>query len=115
LSIGGVEQMINVSIIGATGYVGIELMRLLHQHSEVKIKDLVSKSSAGQRLTDLYPQFRGSELNDYQLKAMEDFQAEASDLIFTALPHGVSQNIVGELYGQGTKIIDLSGDFATMI
>jgi len=103
--------MKKVSIIGATGYVGIELMRLLHEHPEVEIKDLVSKSSAGQRLTDIYPQFRGSKLNDYQLKAMEDFKVEESDLIFTALPHGVSQNIVGELYGRGTKIIDLSGDF----
>lgn len=103
--------MKKVSIVGATGYVGIELMRLLHEHPEVKIKDLVSKSSAGQRLVDLYPQFRGSSLNDYQLIAMENFEAEASDLIFTALPHGVSQNIVGKLYGKGTKIIDLSGDF----
>lgn len=103
--------MRKVSIVGATGYVGIELMRLLHEHPEVEIKDLVSKSSAGQRLVELYPQFRGSSLNDYQLKAMEDFEPEASDLIFTALPHGVSQNIVGELYGKGTKIIDLSGDF----
>jgi N-acetyl-gamma-glutamyl-phosphate reductase len=111
LSIKGVEQMINVSIVGATGYVGIELMRLLHEHPEVEIKDLVSKSSAGQRLTNLYPQFRGSKLKDYQLKSMEDFHPEASDLIFTALPHGVSQNIVGELYGKGPKIIDLSGDF----
>ena len=55
--------MRKVSIVGATGYVGIELMRLLHQHPEVEIKDLVSKSSAGQRLVDLYPQFRGSSLN----------------------------------------------------
>ncbi len=103
--------MINVSIVGATGYVGIELMRLLHEHPEVKIKDLVSKSSAGQMLVELYPQFRGSKLNDYQLKSMEAFNPEASDLIFTALPHGVSQNIVAELYGRGAKIIDLSGDF----
>lgn len=103
--------MKKVSIIGATGYVGIELMRLLHEHPEVEIKDLVSKSSAGQRLTDIYPQFRGSKLKSYQLKAMEEFKVEESDLIFTALPHGVSQNIVGELYGKGTKIIDLSGDF----
>ena len=103
--------MINVSIVGATGYVGIELMRLLHEHPEVKIKDLISKSSAGQRLVDIYPQFRGSSLDDYQLRAMEDFEPAASDLIFTALPHGVSQNIVGELYGKGAKIIDLSGDF----
>ncbi|SIQ53441.1 N-acetyl-gamma-glutamyl-phosphate reductase [Halanaerobium kushneri] len=103
--------MKKVSIIGATGYVGIELIRLLHDHPEVEIKDLVSKSSAGQLLVDIYPQFRGSILNDYQLRAMEDFKPEESDLIFTALPHGVSQNIVSELYGKGTKIIDLSGDF----
>jgi len=103
--------MINVSIIGATGYVGIELMRLLHEHPKVEIKDLVSKSSAGQSLVDLYPQFRGSKLNDFQLITLEDFEPAASDLIFTALPHGVSQNIVGELYEKGTKIIDLSGDF----
>ncbi|MFW5749804.1 MAG: N-acetyl-gamma-glutamyl-phosphate reductase [Halanaerobium sp.] len=103
--------MINVSIVGATGYVGIELMRILHEHPEVEIKDLVSKSSAGKRLVDLYPQFRGSKLHNYQLIPIEDFEVEASDLVFTALPHGVSQNIVGELYGKGTKIIDLSGDF----
>lgn len=103
--------MIDVSIIGATGYVGIELMRLLHQHPKVEIKDLVSKSSAGKLLVDIYPQFKGSKLNDQQLIAVEDFKAEASDLIFTALPHGISQNIVAEFYGKGPKIIDLSGDF----
>lgn len=103
--------MKKVSIVGATGYVGIELIRLLAQHPEVEIKDLVSKSSAGQLLVDIYPQFRGSKLNDYCLKKMEDFSPEASDLIFTALPHGVSQNIVAQLYGKGVKIIDLSGDF----
>ena len=103
--------MINVSIVGATGYVGIELMRLLHEHPEVEIKDLVSKSSAGKMLVEIYPQFRGSELEDKQLIPLEEFEVEASDLVFTALPHGVSQNIVGELYGRGTKIIDLSGDF----
>lgn len=103
--------MINVSIIGATGYVGVELMRLLNGHPEVKIKNLVSKSSAGQLLIDIYPQFRGSKLDEKQLIAVEDFEIEKSDLIFTALPHGVSQNMVAEFYGKGTKIIDLSGDF----
>lgn len=85
--------MIKVSIIGSTGYVGIELMRLLHQHPKVKIEDLVSKSSAGEKLINIYPQFRGSSLEDYCLKALEDFEPENSDLIFTALPHGVSQDI----------------------
>ena len=103
--------MKKVSIIGATGYVGIELMRLLHPHPEVEINDLVSKSSAGEMLVDIYPQFKGSSLQTKQLTELKDFKAEESDLIFTALPHGVSQNIVGSLYGKGAKIIDLSGDF----
>ncbi|MGP3778684.1 N-acetyl-gamma-glutamyl-phosphate reductase [Halanaerobium saccharolyticum] len=103
--------MKKVSIVGATGYVGIELMRLLHEHPEVEIKDLVSKSSSGRMLVDIYPQFRGSKLAEKKLIPLTDFEVEASDLVFTALPHGVSQNIVGELYGNGTKIIDLSGDF----
>jgi len=103
--------MKKVSIVGATGYVGIELMRLMHEHPEVEIKDLVSKSSSGRMLVDIYPQFRGSKLAEKKLIPLTDFEVEASDLVFTALPHGVSQNIVGELYGKGTKIIDLSGDF----
>ena len=103
--------MVKVSIIGSTGYVGIELMRLLHQHPKVKIEDLVSKSSAGEKLTNIYPQFRGSSLENYSLKAIEDFEPENSDLIFTALPHGVSQDITSELLGRGVKIIDMSGDF----
>lgn len=103
--------MIKVSIVGSTGYVGIELMRLLHQHPKVEIKDLISKSSAGEKLVDIYPQFRGSKLEDYSLKAIEDFEPKNSDLIFTALPHGVSQNITTELLGRGAKIIDMSGDF----
>jgi N-acetyl-gamma-glutamyl-phosphate reductase len=103
--------MIKVSIVGSTGYVGIELMRLLQQHPEVEIKDLISKSSAGEKLVDIYPQFRGSKLEDYNLQAIEDFEPENSDLIFTALPHGVSQDITTELVGRGAKIIDMSGDF----
>lgn len=103
--------MKKVSIIGATGYVGIELMRLLHEHPEVEIKDLVSKSSSGRMLVEIYPQFRGSKLAEKKLIPLTEFEVEASDLVFTALPHGVSQNIVGELSGKGTKIIDLSGDF----
>ena len=103
--------MIKVSIVGATGYVGIELMRLLQQHPEVKIKALISKSNADKKLVDVYPQFRGSKLVNYTLMAIEDFKPAESDLIFSALPHGVSQNISSQLIKSGTKIIDMSGDF----
>lgn len=103
--------MIKVSIVGATGYVGIELIRLLQQHPEVQIKDLISKSNANKKLVDVYPQFRGSKLEKQTLMAIKDFKPEESELIFTALPHGVSQDISSQLVKSGTKIIDMSGDF----
>lgn len=103
--------MIKASIIGATGYVGIELIRLLQKHPRVELNELVSNSRAGSKLIDVYPQFRGSQVADYYLKDLSEFEVKDNDIIFTALPHGVSQNIVAELFDQGVKIIDLSGDF----
>ena len=100
--------MIKCSIIGVTGYAGIELFRILKQHPEVEIKHLFSHSSSGENLADIYPQFTGEDL------LLEKFAVEKltdTDLVFTALPHGISQEIVAEVYNQGIKVIDLSGDF----
>lgn len=105
------NRMVKVSIVGATGYVGIELLRLLHTHPEVEVKSLISKSHSGERLTDLYPQFTGSVLSGFRLEKYEDVDLTDSDLVFTALPHGISQEMVAELYNQGIKVIDLSGDY----
>jgi N-acetyl-gamma-glutamyl-phosphate reductase len=102
--------MIRVSIIGITGYAGIELYRLLKRHPEVEIVSLISHTNAGEKLSDIYPQFSGNtqvKLEEYDL----DKIASGSDLVFTALPHGVSQKIVAELYDVGLRIIDLSGDY----
>ncbi|MFW6035684.1 MAG: N-acetyl-gamma-glutamyl-phosphate reductase [Halothermotrichaceae bacterium] len=101
--------MIKASIIGATGYVGVELLRLLNNHKRVKIDSLVSRSSAGKRVSDIYPQFKGNI--DYQLKSFNINELKKSDIVFTALPHGVSQDIVAQLHHEGIKIIDMSGDY----
>lgn len=103
--------MVEVSIIGATGYTGIELIRILRQHPKVEINHVISHSNAGKNLSDIYPHFTGEEdklLEEYKVEKMKD-----SDLVFTALPHGVSQKIVGQIYDydNNIKIIDLSGDF----
>lgn len=101
--------MVKVSVVGATGYAGAELMRLLTAHSQVSIKHAVSKSFAGQRLSALYPSFLKS---DYTLEEMNITEiAKDSDIVFTCLPHGASSHVVPKLLEKGVKVIDLSGDF----
>lgn len=102
---------IRVSIIGATGYSGKELIRFLLRHPMIKFSHLVSNSYAGQNIADIFPDFfnvLNKELIDLDVKKI----IQDSDLVFTALPHTVSMDIVPELMEkQGLKVIDLSADF----
>lgn len=102
--------MIRVGILGATGYAGSELVRLLSQHGGVTLSMLTSKSYEGQKMSEIYPAMRG--VCDLVLEAPEPEKvAEKCDLVFTALPHGASKEIIPKLYELGLKIIDLSGDY----
>lgn len=102
--------MINVSIIGANGYTGLELMNVLAGHSKVRIKHLVSRSNAGTAVTDMYP-----SLTAYEGLSFDDADevqiAADSDVVFTALPHGASAEYVAKLNKKGVRVIDLSADF----
>lgn len=101
--------MVNVSVIGATGYAGIELMRLLSSHSKVHIRHAVSKSFAGKNLSSVYKSFTA---RDYLLEKMDcDSIGKDSDFVFTCLPHGKSSEVVPTLLAGGARVIDLSGDF----
>ena len=101
--------MIKASIIGATGYVGAELARLLQGHNDVEIVTLASKSYAGKAYNELYP---NHPCKDYLLEDINISKiAQSSDVVFTALPHGVSCETVLELNKYDIKIIDMSGDF----
>ncbi len=101
--------MVKASVIGATGYAGAELMRLLTAHQQVTVTHAVSKSFAGQNMSELYPSFHS---NDYALEEL-DFEAlgKDSDIVFTCLPHGASAETAAQLLKKGVKVIDLSGDF----
>ena len=102
--------MINVGVLGATGYAGIETVRLLSKHPEVKITRLVSHSFEGQKISDIYPNFKG--VLDIECTGLDiDDIAANCDLVFTALPHGVSKEVIPSLFKKGLKIVDLSGDF----
>ncbi len=101
--------MVKVSVIGATGYAGVELMRLLVSHKEVSIVHAVSKSFAGKKLSSVYPSFIS---RDFLLEEMDlGAAANDSDIVFTCLPHGASASAVPALLNGGARVIDLSGDF----
>lgn len=97
------------AIVGATGFTGIELTRILSQHPHVEIAALTSESKAGQSYTDLFPQFQG--LLHKTLVSYEDLSPANLDLVFLALPHRVSMSWVKAHLDWDIPIIDLSGDF----
>lgn len=101
--------MIKASIIGATGYVGIELIRILAGHPAVTLVHLVSQSFEGQKIGEVYPHLaaRRETLESMNLEKI----GGDSDVIFTALPHGASAETIQKLAPYGKKIIDLSADF----
>jgi len=102
--------MIKVSIIGATGYTGVELLRFLSRHPEVEIVGLTSQSYAGQAFTDIFPsarRFTGLLCEEQDPARL----AEKSDVVFTALPHGVSMDVAEAVVEHGKKVIDLGADY----
>ncbi len=103
--------MIRVGIIGVTGYAGQQLLWLLEQHPEVEVRLLSSKSYADMDIADVYPNFEG-RLSQVLLKD-QDFMARIDeiDLLFMALPHGLSQELAKTAYKNNVKVIDLGADF----
>jgi len=97
------------AIIGATGFTGMEITRILSQHPQVHLAALTSESKAGQVYADLFPQFRG--LVDHTLISYNDLDPEPLDILFLALPHRVSMSFVKDHLDWDLPIIDLSGDF----
>ena len=95
----------SVSIIGASGYSGAELTRLLLRHSNVELKKLYAFSQVGNCVSDLYPALGCDKA--YQLYSGET----ESDIYFLALPHGEALQLVPSLVQAGKIVIDLSGDF----
>lgn len=102
--------MIRAGILGATGYAGVELVRLLSAHKEVTVSMLVSQTYRGMKISEVYPSLRGvCDVVCEELNAAK--AAEKCDVVFTALPHGASKEVIPQLYEKGLTVIDLSGDF----
>ncbi|MDY5231592.1 MAG: N-acetyl-gamma-glutamyl-phosphate reductase [Eubacteriales bacterium] len=102
--------MIKVGVLGATGYAGIETVRLILRHSEANLTRVVSHSNAEKKVSALYPNLRG--ICDMEFISLDiDDIAKNCDVVFTALPHGASKEVIPSLFNAGLKVIDLSGDF----
>ncbi|MFD3447843.1 N-acetyl-gamma-glutamyl-phosphate reductase [Microbacteriaceae bacterium 4G12] len=98
------------SVIGATGYGGVELLRLLVSHPHLEISSIHSSSRMGERMSEQYPHLH--TLVDHPLQEIDiEKIANTSELVFLATPPGTSKELTPELLKQGLKVIDLSGDF----
>jgi len=98
-----------IGIIGATGYTGSELVRILHHHPEVEITAITSESRKGEKFSDVHGFFRN--IVDLELSSIKDIGQFDLDLVFLALPHGVSMDFVKDHADASYPIVDLSGDF----
>ena len=102
--------MLRIGIIGGSGYVGSELLRLLLLHPQVEVTMVTSRQSAGEYVFQRHPNLRGLTQLKFVPQDMAELQKNC-DLIFTATPHGGSVNLVPKLLEAGLKVIDMSADF----
>jgi N-acetyl-gamma-glutamyl-phosphate reductase len=102
--------MTKIGIVGATGYVGMEIVRLLANRRDVALTTVVSNTFAGKPYSAVYPSLRG--VFDMPCDALDaDVIADKADFFILALPHGVSGDLVPRLLAGGKKVIDHSADF----
>jgi LysW-gamma-L-alpha-aminoadipyl-6-phosphate/LysW-L-glutamyl-5-phosphate reductase len=102
--------MMRIGIIGGSGYVGSELLRILLMHPQVEVTMVTSRQSAGEFVFNAHPNLRGITQLKFVPQDMAQLQANC-DLVFTATPHGGSVNLVPKLLEAGLKVIDMSADF----
>ena len=99
---------LNAAILGASGYTGAELVRILATHPAIRVAALSADRKAGQPYAEVFPHLRHLDLP--ALVRMEEIDFSAIDLVFCALPHGLSQPLVGQIPAH-VKIVDLGADF----
>src|SRR5580704_5710171 len=107
------EQKAKIGILGASGYTGAELLRLLITHPRVEIALLTADRRAGKPMADVFPQFAPYALPTLTTVESADWKALGLDLAFCALPHGTTQKVIADLLKRApaTKVVDLSADF----
>lgn len=105
------NQKVHVSVVGASGFAGMEAIRLLIQHPYAVLQNLYGNQSAGSSFDELFPSFKG--LVEMVIKPMDQLWTDQSDIILFALPHGSSAKPIAELINKGFKgkILDMGSDY----
>jgi N-acetyl-gamma-glutamyl-phosphate reductase len=108
-----VEKTAKIGVLGASGYTGAELLRLLIRHPRVEIALLTAERRAGQHMRQVFPQFSPYALPKLVAIDSIDWKEAALDLAFCALPHATTQTVIKDLLAAApdTKVVDLSADF----
>lgn len=102
--------MHRIAVIGASGYTGVELLRLLALHPAVKLVCITSRQSAGQPVSAVFPSLRGCLNLDFEDVDPPSLAGRA-DLVFTAVPHQAAMGMIPSLLDAGCRVVDLSADF----
>ncbi|AFZ12933.1 N-acetyl-gamma-glutamyl-phosphate reductase [Crinalium epipsammum PCC 9333] len=101
---------LQVGIIGASGYGGVQLVRLLKDHPQIEVVYLGGESSAGKRFSDIYPHL--AHCIDLKIEAIDlDIIAERCQVVFLSLPNGLACEMAPKLLEKGCKVLDLSADY----
>jgi N-acetyl-gamma-glutamyl-phosphate reductase len=101
--------VIEVGIVGGTGYTGAELLRLLSAHPDVRLKVLTSRAEAGKRADAWFPHLRGR--CDLSFSVPDDDQLASCDAVFFATPHATAMKLAPALIARGVRVVDLSADY----
>lgn len=110
------NEQLRVGIVGAAGYTGAELVRILHAHPRLSLQWVAAASNAGKRLDEVLPGTTGvAGLGDKVLEVFDESDApkvaKRLDVVFSALPHAASARVCGAFYDAGVQVVDLSADF----
>src|ERR1700752_1435032 len=107
------DNTARIAVLGASGYTGAELVRLLLRHPSVEIALLTADRRAGQEMRQVFPQFAPFQLPRLQAIEGTDWLAARLDLVFCALPQATTQKVTAQLFAQmpAIKVVDLSADF----
>src|SRR5438094_10566091 len=104
---------VNIAVLGATGYSGEELLRILMRHPAIELVCVTSRSHADKTIAQVFPRFAGEKFSavKFVTSGVSEVVAAKTQLAFLALPHGAAAEFAKPLLEAGVRVIDLSADF----
>ena len=105
------DNTVKVAILGASGYTGLELIRLVSGHPQMELCGITSRTHAGKALSDVFPRFQGTRFASVKFIMPAEVSGLGVEAAFLALPHGKAATYAKELLKVGVRVFDLSADF----